>query len=128
MGGDVFSTVTDAARSLHLQDDEAAVLGDIVRQAHRCLPEFDHVSLSLVRDRDRLETLSATGTLALAFDQLQSESGDGPCADAIAEGEVVAVRHARGAKAVGPATSPRPWSWGCVPSSECGCRTTGRTL
>ncbi len=94
MGGDVFSTVTDAARSLHLQDDEAAVLGDIVRQAHRCLPEFDHVSLSLVRDRDRLETLSATGTLALAFDQLQSDSGDGPCADAIAEDEVVAVRHA----------------------------------
>jgi len=93
MGEDALSTVTDAARSLHLQDDEAAVVGEIVRQAQQCLPEFDHVSLSLVRDR-ALQTLSATGALALVFDQLQSESGDGPCVDAIAEDEVVAVRHA----------------------------------
>ncbi len=92
---DALGSVTKATVAIETQEDIQATLEEIVRQARRCLPEFEHVSLSRVSPELTLETLAATTDLAREFDVLQSEAREGPCVTASAEDEVVAVREAR---------------------------------
>jgi GAF domain-containing protein len=92
---EALETVTEAAVAIETQGDTQAALAEIVRQAWRCLPEFEHVSLSRVSSELTLETLAATTDLAREFDGLQSDVREGPCITASAEDEVVAVRHAK---------------------------------
>ncbi|HEX6149407.1 GAF and ANTAR domain-containing protein [Nocardioides sp.] len=91
---DALEAVTEAAVAIGTQEDATAALEEIVRQARRCLPEFEHVSVSRVSRSQTLETLAATTDLAREFDAIQSEAREGPCVTASKEDEVVAVRHA----------------------------------
>lgn len=86
--------ITDAAEAMHLPPDAATVIEAIVAQAPRFLPEFEHVSLALVGPAQVIETLAATTELAAQFDGLQSQTGEGPCLDALLEEETVVVKHA----------------------------------
>jgi GAF domain-containing protein len=92
---DPLGAVTEAAVAIETQEDISATLDEIVRQARRCLPEFEHVSLSRVRSEQTLKTLAATTDLAREFDVLQSDAREGPCITASVEDEVVAVRDAK---------------------------------
>jgi len=87
--------VSEAAVAINSRPDAATTLEEIVTQARRCLPEFEHVSLSRVGPGQSLETLAATTHLARAFDAVQSDSGEGPCLEATDHDEVVEVRYAR---------------------------------
>ena len=87
-------TVAGATASVHAQSGATATLEEIVLQAQRCLPEFEHVSVSRIHGDGSLETLAAGSDLARAFDEVQSSSHEGPCVDA-SEDELVVVRDAR---------------------------------
>lgn len=81
------------AMSQHRTQPE--VLQEIVAQAAIVLPSFEHVSLTLVSDDLRFETLAATTELARAIDRVQSQAKDGPCADAARLDEVMVLTDAR---------------------------------
>jgi GAF domain-containing protein len=87
--------VTAAVAAIHEQSDALATVEEIVVQAQRCLPEFEHVGLSLVSKDGKLDTLAATTDTTRAFDALQSEAGDGPCVAAAQTDGIVTVRNAR---------------------------------
>ena len=95
MPGDrAVDTVAGATASVHAQSGADATLEEIVLQAQRCLPEFEHVSVSRIYADGSLETLAAGSDLARAFDEVQSSSHEGPCVEA-SEEELVVVRDAR---------------------------------
>ena len=87
--------VTQAAAAIDKQPDALATVEEIVQQAQRCLPEFEHVGLSLVGTDGKLDTLAATTDTTRAFDDLQSEAGTGPCVEASRTDGLVIVRDSR---------------------------------
>jgi GAF domain-containing protein len=89
------ATMTEAAAAINSRPDAPTALQEIVTQARRCLPEFEHVSIARVCPMQTLETLAATTELARAFDGVQSDSREGPCVAATTDDEVVVVPHAR---------------------------------
>lgn len=87
-------SVFRAAAAVHAQADSSATLAEIVCQARRCLPEFEHVSVSRIGRDGALETLVAGTDLARAFDAAQSSARQGPCIEAT-DDDLVVVRDAR---------------------------------
>lgn len=88
------NTVGDATAAVHAQTGATATIDEIVLQAQRCLPEFEHVSVSRIHADGSLETLAASTDLARSFDDAQSSCHEGPCVEATEE-ELVVVRDAR---------------------------------
>jgi GAF domain-containing protein len=72
------------ARVLATCRDPQTVLEHIVRLAVEHLHGCEHAGISLVQGRQILSP-AATGEVPLISDRLQSELGEGPCFDAIAE-------------------------------------------
>ena len=95
MDANALSVVKDAARAMVTPQDPTATLEEIVIQARRCLPEFEHVSVSRICPEGTLQTLAATTDLARALDAAQSEACEGPCLEAGEHDETVVVRQAR---------------------------------
>jgi GAF domain-containing protein len=87
--------LTQASKALAQQRTQSEILQEIVDQATRCLPEFEHVTVSRIGKDSRLETLAATTDLARAFDRAQSDARGGPCVEAGKLDEVVLVNDAR---------------------------------
>jgi GAF domain-containing protein len=90
------AAMSEAAAAINSRPDASTTLQEIVTQARRCLPEFEHVSIARVCPTQTLETLSATTDLARAFDAVQSDSREGPCIAATTDEEVVVVPRAQG--------------------------------
>ena len=86
-------SVVQAAAAVHAQSDSSATLAEIVCQARRCLPEFQHVSVSRIHPDGTLETLVAGTDLARSFDEVQSSARQGPCI--APDDDLVVVRDAR---------------------------------
>ncbi|HEX6150346.1 GAF and ANTAR domain-containing protein [Nocardioides sp.] len=86
--------MTEAAQAMQLPRDAAHVIDEIVSQAPRFLPEFEHVSLTLVGPDRAVETLASTTDLAGELDVLQNKTGEGPCLDARVGEETVVIQHA----------------------------------
>lgn len=59
----------------------------ITSRAVEVIPACDSASVTLRRRRGLTETVGATGDLAIACDKLQYELDEGPCVDAVFEGE-----------------------------------------
>lgn len=76
-------TLSDLARSLQNQNDLSGTLDGIVHTAVRTVPGARHAGITAVRDRRRLYTPAATDDLVHAIDQVQYETGEGPCVDAV---------------------------------------------
>jgi len=92
--GESWEAVTGAVQAMHLQADAAAALEEVAAQAQRCLPEFEHVSVSAIDPDQSMRTLAATSETAASLDKLQFNAGRGPCVEAIVGDEIVTVRHA----------------------------------
>jgi len=86
--------MAEAAAAIDSRPDASTTLQEIVTQARRCLPEFEHVSIARVSPAQTLETLAATTDLARAFDAVQSDSREGPCIAVTTDDEVVVVPRA----------------------------------
>lgn len=89
------AAMSEAAAAINSRPDASTTLQEIVTQARRCLPEFEHVSIVRVCPAQTLETLAATTDLTRAFDALQSDSREGPCIAATTDDEVVVVPRAQ---------------------------------
>ncbi len=79
---------------MRIHPEATAVIDEIVAQAPRFLPEFEHVSLALVNRGEQIRTLAVTTDLAARLDELQSTTGAGPYLDVMVGEETLVVQHA----------------------------------
>jgi GAF domain-containing protein len=73
------------------QGDAAAVMEVIVSTAVAMVPGAEEASISLTQGRRRVVSAVATGELPRRFDDLQEETRQGPCMDAMYEHETIRV-------------------------------------
>jgi len=95
---DALEVMSEAAAAINSRPDASTTLVEIVMQARRCLPEFEHVSIARICQAQTLETLAATTDLARAFDAVQSDSHEGPSVAVTTDDEVVVVPRAQDEK------------------------------
>jgi GAF domain-containing protein len=81
----------ELARQLHSQDDPGETLRAVVSAAVQFVPGADDGALSLVAARRTMVTEAASSSFARTIDQLQEQSGEGPCLDAVYEQHTVLV-------------------------------------
>ena len=81
----------ELARSLEAEDDADAMLDELVAAAVQLVPGAQEGSLSVVTGRRQVRAQHATGELPEQVDALQSETGQGPCLDAVYEEQTVRV-------------------------------------
>lgn len=89
------TSLAHASLAMSQHRTQPEVLQEIVQQAALVLPAFEHVSISLISDDLRFETLAATTELARDLDRVQAQAQDGPCADAARDDETVVLADAR---------------------------------
>jgi hypothetical protein len=76
------------AESLSEPGDVKQTLGHIIASARVNIPGADYVSISFRAGEGHLETLASTDPLPDQLDALQYELGEGPCFDAVTDGNV----------------------------------------
>jgi transcriptional regulator with GAF, ATPase, and Fis domain len=79
------------ARDMQRQADAASVVELIVSAVAGTIPGAEEASVTLVHNRRRVVSAAATGQLARRFDDLQQETKEGPCLDAMYQHETVRV-------------------------------------
>lgn len=90
-GDDLATQLSTLARSLENEQGTEDTLLSIVRSAIDLVPGTEEASLSLVIERRRVESRVPSGRLPTEVDQIQSETGQGPCLDAVYEQQTVHV-------------------------------------
>jgi len=88
---DLAQALSEIARDLQQASDLAGVMARVVRSAVALVPGAQDGSISLVHARRKITSHGATGDLPRLFDQLQEQTGQGPCLDAVFERETVRV-------------------------------------
>jgi GAF domain-containing protein len=92
---DYASAMAEAARTIGRERTLQQTLDAVVATARTSVPGFDHVGISVIDDKGRMETRAATDPLVLELDRLQDDVGEGPGLSAMRETPVVAVSRAR---------------------------------
>ncbi|MDQ0736101.1 GAF and ANTAR domain-containing protein [Arthrobacter agilis] len=93
--GDLATQLSELARDLRRQPDVDSTLTGIVHAALSLIPAATAASVSLVRARRRVESRAASGELPRIIDALQTETGQGPCLDAVFKQRIVRVPNVR---------------------------------
>jgi GAF domain-containing protein len=88
---DLARRLAEAARGMQEQLDPQQVLDRVVSLAVAMVPGADEATITMVRARRHVYSAAATGELARWFDQLQEETGQGPCLDAMWHQQTVRV-------------------------------------
>ena len=88
---DLSQRLADLARDMQDQPDSAAVLDVIVAAAVETVPGAEEASISLAQRGRRVVSAAATGDVSRRFDDLQTETRQGPCMDAMYEQETIRV-------------------------------------
>jgi len=83
------------SRLLEGEDDTDTMLDELVAEAVRLIPGVQEGSLSVVTARTRVHSEHPTSELASRVDELQTETGQGPCLDAIYKQQTVRVADLR---------------------------------
>jgi GAF domain-containing protein len=89
--GDPLDTFAEVARALAHEDDLETTLQRIVDLAVETVPGAAHAAISSARRRRAVTTVASSSALARSIDDVQYETQQGPCLDAIFEREVVEV-------------------------------------
>ena len=90
--GDVLADrLGDLARLLESEDDTASMLDDVVAAAVQIIPGVQEASISAVVGRRRVVSEHQSSELPERVDAIQTETGEGPCLDAIFEQQTVRV-------------------------------------
>jgi transcriptional regulator with GAF, ATPase, and Fis domain len=90
-GQDLGQQLSVLARALQAEDDVDQILHEIVQTAIHLVPGVEEGSISVVTGRTSVNSQSASGELPEQVDALQSETGQGPCLDAVFEEQTVRV-------------------------------------
>lgn len=80
--GTVAVTFAELARLLHEQPGLDGVCQAICDAAPRLVPGVDHASI-MVKEGEKYRTIAASDAVGFRVDQLERETGEGPCVDAI---------------------------------------------
>lgn len=84
--------MSQLARLFQAEEDPQEVLVHLVRAAIELVPGADEGSISKVIGRRRVEPQVPSGELPRQVDAVQSETGQGPCLDAVYDHETVLVQ------------------------------------
>ncbi|MGI3780285.1 MAG: GAF and ANTAR domain-containing protein [Janthinobacterium lividum] len=84
-------TLGELARTLEAEDDTQAMLNDLVAAAVAQIPGVDEGSISIVIARKDVSSQSPSSDLPRRVDALQTETGEGPCLDAVYKEKTVRV-------------------------------------
>ena len=90
---DLADRMAEAARELQEQDDPQATMEAAVRLAASNIPGCDGASISMVHKRRDVDTRAYSSAEVLRADELQYETGEGPCLDAIHDQDLVHAPH-----------------------------------
>ncbi len=80
---DVGQALAAAARALAEGQTLDETLQRIVEVAQESVPGFDHVGISTVDSKGRVQTRATTSTLVRTLDEVQYSLGEGPCIDSL---------------------------------------------
>lgn len=83
--------LADLARSMQHQGSPQAVLDIVISAVVGAIPGAEEATITLVEARRRVVSAAATSDLARRFDDLQQETGQGPCLDAMYNQETIRV-------------------------------------
>jgi len=83
--------LSELARTLEAEDDTEAMLHDLVAAAVLQIPGVDEGSISVVLARRDVSSQSPSSDLPRLVDAIQTETGQGPCLDAVYQERVVRV-------------------------------------
>lgn len=83
--------LTVLARDLQRLSSSQEVLDRIVSEVVMMVPGAEDATITVAQKRSSAKSAAATSERAALFDKLQSESGEGPCLDALFEQETVRV-------------------------------------
>jgi transcriptional regulator with GAF, ATPase, and Fis domain len=92
---DVARALAETARTINSPRTLAETLDAIVHAAQVSVPGFDHVGISIVHGKDKIETKAATGQLVWELDGLQYRLMEGPCVEAMFEEPIVSAPNLR---------------------------------
>ena len=88
---DLAQVLADLARRLQRQADPQSVMHVLVAAVPGTIPGAEDATVSLVQNRRRVVSAAFTSARARRFDELQQETGQGPCLDAMYQQETVRV-------------------------------------
>ncbi len=88
---DLSQRLADLARDMQHQPDSADVMDLIVSAVVGMVPGAEEASISLAQRGRRVVSAAATGDLPRLFDDLQQETRQGPCMDAMYEHQTIRV-------------------------------------
>lgn len=87
----VAEEMSSLARLLETKDDTDTMLDEVVAAAVRLVPGTQDGSISMVTGRSRVTSRHASSVLPEVVDEIQSETGQGPCLDAVFDQQTVRV-------------------------------------
>jgi transcriptional regulator with GAF, ATPase, and Fis domain len=76
-------TLGELARSLHEQGNVEETLHGIVAAAVGTVPGAEHAGLSVIEGRRAIRTRAGTADVVYKVDEVQYDTGEGPCLDAL---------------------------------------------
>ena len=88
---DLAQTLADLARRLQRQTDPQSVMHIIVSAVPGTIPGAEEATISLVQNRQRVQSAAFTSEHARRLDELQQETRQGPCLDAMYQRQTVRV-------------------------------------
>lgn len=86
--------LTEAAQAIHSPRSLPATLDAIVSAAQGTVPGLEHVGISIVHRKGKIETLAGTGPLVWELDDLQYTTGQGPCIESLRGESLIVLEHA----------------------------------
>ncbi|MBP2335892.1 GAF and ANTAR domain-containing protein [Saccharothrix coeruleofusca] len=90
-GVDLAAQLTEVARTLQQQEDAQDTLDEIVRGAVGTIPGAWQAGIITVTGRREVDTVSMTGDVVGEVDQIQYDTGQGPCLEALYAHKIVNV-------------------------------------
>jgi hypothetical protein len=88
---DLAQLLSELARKLEAEDDTQSMLDDLVAAAVDQIPGVDEGSISIVLAHKDVSSQSPSSELPRRVDALQTETGEGPCLDAVYREKTVRV-------------------------------------
>jgi transcriptional regulator with GAF, ATPase, and Fis domain len=88
---DLAGRLSDLARTLQDEDSVGETLQAIVEAAVGTVPGAQYAALSVVEHRREVHTRAGTADVVFAVDQVQYDTGEGPCLSAVYEQQTVSV-------------------------------------
>ncbi|MGW4826018.1 GAF and ANTAR domain-containing protein [Amycolatopsis japonica] len=88
VGSGLSATLGGVARTLQAEPDVESTLAAIVKAAVDHVPGAEYAGISLIEPGSRVRTVAPTAAVVSTIDELQYETQQGPCLDAIAERQI----------------------------------------